>query len=84
MLHLILADDGDLLTTLGRIAALVLVIYVFLFAVLFFVASLLLLYGNAWVRDKVGLLRQLRSIVESIDTTLHTPAKESLPVPAEF
>ena len=82
MLLLILADD-DLLTTLGRIAALVLVIYVFLFAVLFFVGSLLLLYGNAWVRDKVGLLHQLRSIVESIDTTLHTPAKESLPVPVE-
>ena len=83
MLHLILADDGDLLTTLGRIAALVLAIYVFLFAVLFFVGSLLLLYGNAWVRDKVGLLHQLRSIVESIVTTLHTPAKESLPVPVE-
>ncbi len=74
MLHLILADE-DLLTTLGRIAALVLVIYVFLFAVLFFIGSLLLLYGNAWVRDKVRLLHQLRSIVESIDTAIHTPAK---------
>ena len=83
MLHLILADDGDLLTTLGRIAALVLVIYVFLFAVLFFVGSLLLLYGNAWVRDKVGLLHQLRSIVETIDTAIHTPPKESLPASVE-
>jgi hypothetical protein len=82
VLHLILADD-DLLTTLGRIAALVLVIYVFLFALLFFVGSLLLLYGNAWVRDKVGLLHQLRSIVESIDTTIHTPVDESLPAALE-
>ena len=82
MLLLILADD-DLLTTLGRIAALVLVIYVFLFAVLFFVGSLLLLYGNAWVRDKVGLLRQLRSIVESIDAAIHTPTSESLPATLE-
>src|SRR5438552_11720999 len=82
MLLLILADE-DLLTTLGRIAALVLVIYVFLFAVLFFVGSLLLLYGNAWVRDKVGLLHQLRSIVESIDTTIHTPPNESLPASLE-
>ena len=79
---LILADD-DLLTTLGRIAALVLVIYVFLFAVLFFVGSLLLLYGNAWVRDKVGLLRQLRSVVESIDAAIHTPPTESLPANLE-
>ena len=83
MLLMILADDGDLLTTLGRIAALVLVIYVFLFAVLFFVGSLLLLYGNAWVRDKVGLLHQLRSIVESIDTVLHTPPNESVPASLE-
>ncbi len=82
MLLLILADE-DLLTTLGRIAALVLVIYVFLFAVLFFVGSLLLLYGNAWVRDKVGLLHQLRSVVESIDTAIHTPVSESLPATLE-
>jgi len=82
MLILILADE-DLLTTLGRIAALGLVIYVFLFAVLFFVGSLLLLYGNAWVRDKVGLLHQMRSIVESIDTTIHTPPNESLPASLE-
>jgi hypothetical protein len=78
MLHVILADE-DLLTTLGRVAALVLVIYVFLFAILFFVGSLLLLYANAWVRDKVALLHQLRSIVESIDITIHTPPNESLP-----
>jgi hypothetical protein len=82
MLHLILADE-DLLTTLGRIAALVLVVYVFLFAVLFFVGSLLLLYGNAWVRDKVVLLHQLRSLVESIDTAIHTPTNESLPASLE-
>jgi hypothetical protein len=82
MLHLILADE-DLLTTLGRIAALVLVIYVFLFAVLLFIGSLLLLYGNTWLRDKVGLLHQLRSIVESIDIAIHTPPNESLPASLE-
>src|SRR6266566_7567 len=82
MLHLILADE-DLLTTLGRIAALVLVIYVFLFAVLFLFGSWLLLIVNVWVRDKVGLLRQLRSIVESIDTAIHTPPSESLPANVE-
>ena len=83
MLLLILADDGDLFTTLGRIAVLVLVIYMFLFAVLFLFGSWLLLIANVWVRDKVRLLHQLRSVLESIDTALHTPAKESLPVPVE-
>ncbi len=82
MLLFILADD-DLLTTLGRIAALVLVIYVFLFALLFFVGSLLLLYGNAWVREKIGLLHQLRSIIEAIDTALHSPSSETLPATLE-
>ena len=82
MLLFILADD-DLLTTLGRIAALVLVIYVFLFAVLFFVGSLLLLYGNAWLREKIGLLHQLRSIIENIDTAIHSPSSETLPATLE-
>ncbi len=81
MLLFILADD--LLTDLGRIAALVLVIYVFLFAMLFFVASLLLLYSNAWLRDKIGLIHQLRSIIESIDKVIHSPSSETLPATLE-
>jgi hypothetical protein len=81
MLLFILADD--LLTDLGRIAALVLIIYVFLFAVFFFVSSLLLLYGNAWLREKIGLLHQLRLIIENIDTTIHSPSSETLPAPLE-
>jgi hypothetical protein len=82
MLLLILADE-DLLTTLGRIAALVLVIYVFLFAVLFLVGSYWILRANVWVRDKVALLHQLHLIVESIDTAIHTPSNESLPANLE-
>jgi hypothetical protein len=44
---------------------------------------LLLLYGNTWLRDKVGLIHQLRSIVESIDTALHAPTSETLPASLE-
>ena len=83
MLLFVLADETDLLTTLGRIAALVLIIYVFLFAFLFFVGSLLLLYGNAWVRDKLGLLHQLRTIIVDIDAALHAPTSETLPATLE-
>jgi len=81
MLLFILADD--LLTDVGRIAALVLVIYVFLFALLFFVGSLLLLYGNAWLREKIGMLHQLRLIIENIDTAIHSPSSETLPATLE-
>ena len=83
MLLFILADELDLLTTLGRIAALVLIIYVFLFAVLFFVGSLLLLYGNAWLREKIGLVHQIRLIIENIDAALHAPTSETLPATLE-
>ncbi len=83
MLLFILADENDLLTTLGRIAALILVIYVFLFVVLFFIGSLLLLYGNAWLREKIGLVHQLRVIVENIDAALHAPTSETLPATIE-
>jgi hypothetical protein len=74
---------ADLLTDLGRIAALVLVIYVFLFAVLFFVTSLLLLYGNAWLREKIGLLHRLRVIVENVDSTILSSSSETLPATLE-
>jgi hypothetical protein len=83
LLSILPPPDNDLLTTLGRIAALVLIIYVFLFAVLFFVASLLLLYGNAWLREKIGLLHQLRVIVENVDTAIHSPSSETLPATLE-
>jgi hypothetical protein len=82
MLHFILADE-DLLTTLGRIAALVLVIYVFLFAVLFVAVSLILLYANEWFREKVGLLQQVRVILQNVDTAIHAPTSEPLPAALE-
>ena len=82
MLLFLLADE-DLLTTLGRIAALILVIYVFLFAVLLVAASLILLYGNEWFREKVGLLQQLREILQNVDTTIHSPTSEPLPASLE-
>lgn len=83
MLLFILADELDLLTTLGRIAVLVLVIYVFLFVVLFFIGSLFLLYGNSWLRDQIGLVHQLRTTMENIDTALHAPTSETLPATLE-
>src|SRR6266566_1018817 len=72
----ILAED--LLTALGRIAAIILVLYVFVFAVAGLLASVLLLYGNTWVRERVDLLKNLRLIVQSIDTVVHSTSSETL------
>jgi hypothetical protein len=81
MLLFILAED--LLTALGRIAAIILVLYVFVFAVAGLLASALLLYGNTWARERVGLLKNLRLIVQNIDTAVHSTSSETLPATLE-
>lgn len=70
---------GDLVVDLGRIAAIILVLYVFIFALFFLVAATLLLYGNAWLQGKVDLLKNLRLVAERIDTAMHVPSGEMLP-----
>ena len=77
MLLFILSEE--LVVVLGRIAAIVLTLYLFIFALFFLVAALLLLFGNAWVRDKINLLRNLRLFAERIDIAIHAPSGEMLP-----
>ncbi len=80
---LLIILSGDLVEDLGRIAALILTLYVGVFALFFMVAALLLLFGNAWVRDKIELLRNLRLFAEGIDTAIHAPSSEMLPAIVE-
>jgi hypothetical protein len=82
MLLLILLQE-ELVVVLGRIAAIVLTLYLFIFALFFMVAALLLLFGNAWLRDKVDLLRNLRLLAGRIDTAMHVPSGEMLPAVLE-
>jgi hypothetical protein len=44
--------SGDLVTDLGRIAAIILSLYLFLFVAFFFVVAGLLLAANTWLLDK--------------------------------
>jgi hypothetical protein len=82
MLLLILLQE-ELVVVLGRIAAIVLTLYLFIFALFFMVAALLLLFGNAWLQDKVDLLRNLRLLTGRIDTAMHVPSGEMLPAVLE-
>ena len=75
--------SGDLVTDLGRIAAIILSLYLFLFVAFFFVVAGLLLAANTWLLDKVELLHNLRSIIQNIDTTIHSPSSETLPATLE-
>jgi hypothetical protein len=81
MLLFVLSEE--LVVVLGRIAALVLTLYLFLFALFFLVATILLLFGNAWVRDKIELLRNLRLFAQRIDIAIHAPSGEMLPAVLE-
>jgi hypothetical protein len=85
MLLFILSDNvlTQNLTQLGRIAAIILTLYLFLFVVLAFVGSLLLLYGNTWLQEKVELLRNLRLFIQSVDTAIHSTSSETLPATLE-
>ncbi len=80
---LLLILPGDLVEDLGRIAAIILTLYLFIFALFFLVASILLLVGNTWLRGKVDLLKNLRLVAERIDTAMHAPSGEILPAIVE-
>ncbi len=82
MLLFILSED--LVTVLGRIAALILSLYLFIFVVFLLLASALLLYANTWVRDKAQLLKNVRMFAEDIDTTIHAASSETLPATIEL
>jgi len=75
--------SGDLVTDLGRIAAIILSLYLFLFVAFFFVVAGLLLYVSTWLQEKVELLHNLRSIIQNIDTAIHSPSSETLPATLE-
>jgi hypothetical protein len=38
---------------------------------------------NEWFREKVGLLQQLRVILQNVDTAIHSPTSETLPATLE-
>jgi hypothetical protein len=80
---LLFIPSADLVAQLGQIGAIIVALYFFLIVVILIVVSLLLVYLNAWLRQQVRLVHQLRSIIENIDTALHAPSSETLPAVLE-
>jgi hypothetical protein len=81
MLHLsyVLADDP--LAAWGQIAAIVLLLYMFVLIVIGLVLAFVLMLGLNWVRQKVELIKKLRPTVDSINTTTEDAVKGLLPPP---
>lgn len=82
MLHLsyVLADDP--LAAWGQIAAIILLLYMFVLIVIGLVLAFALMLGLNWVRQKAELIKKLRPTVDSINTTTEDATKGLLPPPS--
>ncbi|MBV8694200.1 MAG: hypothetical protein JO125_10575 [Chloroflexi bacterium] len=57
------------LAVLGQIAAIIICIYIVIFAVIGLVFNIVLVFGLTWVSDKMTLLTALRSTIDSVNKT---------------
>lgn len=82
MLHLsyVLADGA--LAAWGQIAAIVLLLYMFVLIVIGLVLAFVLMLGLNWIRQKAELIKKLRPTVDSINTTTEDAVKGLLPPPS--
>lgn len=62
-------ESSDLLATLGHIAAIILVIELFVGILIALVLNLAITLGLGWVEEKVSLLRTLQPILNRVNTT---------------
>jgi len=72
MMYYVLADG---LAEWGQVAAIVILLYMFVLIVVGLVLALALLLGLTWVRQKVELIKKLRPTVDSVNTTSEAALK---------
>lgn len=69
----IMAVTGDLLIQLGQVAAIILLIYLFVNILLGLALAVGLMFGIAWVSDKAELLKKLRPTIKDVNEALRNP-----------
>ena len=72
----ILASDP--LATGGQIAAIILLIYMFIYTLVGLALALALMFSLGWVREKSELVKKLRPMVDSVNTTSEAVIKGTL------
>ncbi len=82
MLHLAYVIADDPLAAWGQVAAIILLLYMFILIVIGLVLAFALMLGLDWVRKKVELIKKLRPTVDSINTTTEEAVKGLLPPPS--
>lgn len=63
----------------GQIAAIILVIELFLFVLIFLALTVGLTFLSAWVREKAELVKKLRPIIDNVNATTEAAIKGTLP-----
>ncbi len=63
----------------GQIAAIILVIELFLFVLIFLALSVGFTFLSAWVREKSELVKKLRPIIDNVNATTEAAIKGTLP-----
>lgn len=68
-----MAVTGDILIQLGQVAAIILLIYLFINILLGLALAVGLMSGIAWVGDKAELIKKLRPTIRSVNEVLRNP-----------
>ena len=68
-----LTVTGDLLIQLGQVAAIILLIYLFVNILLGLALAVGLMFGIAWVGDKAELIKKLRPTIRDVNEALRNP-----------
>jgi hypothetical protein len=79
MLAYIVAED--VLTTLGQVSAIILCLYMLVSILIGIGVTAGLMFGLSWVREKAELIKMLRPVVDSVNTTTEEAIKGTLPAP---
>ena len=64
---------GDILIQLGQVAAIILLIYLFVNILLGLALAVGLMFGVAWVGDKAELIKKLRPTIRSVNEAIRNP-----------
>ncbi|HYT34401.1 MAG TPA: hypothetical protein VEL69_05155 [Ktedonobacteraceae bacterium] len=83
-MHMFLASvASDPLSTLGQLAAIIILIYMLVYILIGLIIALVLLLGMTWVREKVELIKRIRPVVDSANTTVQSAIDGTLAPPRE-
>lgn len=76
-MYIFLASDP--LAAWGQIAAIILLLYLLVFILIGLVIALALLSGMTWVREKIELIKRVRPVVNSVNSTTQAAIDGTLP-----